>query len=603
MVVKRKQRYPGWFLGAAILAALLNAGQGVAGPIEAETHESELIQPHPDRLVLVEPGPVIPSVLYADGSIVELETEAVWRFINNGEIPGVTIDDLREVIQTMRQAFDGSEETWTLSHDSTRDGLDVQWNIIGDLPAGAAPGLETIAEYVEGVFSDPVTVQINIQMYDMGPSVLGSTQCLYTWATWSTTRSGLINGMDSDDVIHDYLPAGVLPVRYSGSSSTVTYEDRCYFTWANYKATIGTIGDPVASIALNTRFNWDYDPSNGVGGRMCFQSVVAHELGHALGFVSRAEEFYEPNYDVAALDIFRFQRTDGSGDYNPDSYGEFQIRPRTVDYNTPNDDVNSDLITVEYPMEDGDPWQASHFKDLNPSIGCMDPTQAYGETFYPNFYMQSDIDMLDAIGWDHPSTPAPKLPSPPHHEFKNRYISLDPNNGDASVAFRVEMTSGPGTTGILGWAGAPDDHDVSRIVAEPYYTAAWPEAFHIGDCHIVPVAVYEVRAIVEGADPGNPNAFSPPYEVATIAEPTPKKWADCVGAFLFQWWGPNGVVNMDDVMAAVQAFKVEPEAPHWTWVDVDDEVPNEVINFTDIMRIIQGFQGQDYPFRNPDECS
>ena len=70
--------------------------------------------------------------------------------------------------------------------------------------------------------------------------------------------------MDLDDVIQTYLPLGsTIPVRYDGSSAAVSNESRCFFTKANYQAAIGSASGYGATIALNTNYSWDYDPSNG----------------------------------------------------------------------------------------------------------------------------------------------------------------------------------------------------------------------------------------------------------------------------------------------------------------------------------------------------
>ena len=92
-------------------------------------------------------------------------------------------------------------------------------------------------------------------------------------------------------------------------------------------------------------------------------------------------------------------------------------------------------------------------------------------------------------------------------------------------------------------------------------------------------------------------------EVGTIVAPAEKLWADVAGTFDGTGWtGPNGVVNMDDIMAAVHKFRRLANAPPMSWVDVDGELPNMVINLTDIMRIVQGFKGEPYPFSDPASC-
>ncbi len=181
----------------------------------------------------------------------------------------------------------------------------------------------------------------------------------------------------------------------------------------------------------------------------------------------------------------------------------------------------------------------------------------------------------------------------------NRYIWFASQNAE-SVAFRVEMTAStyfPDSSGVLGWVGVPDTNHVSRVVAAPFFDDSWPALVNVADCEIVPVATYEIRPSPDG------NSLGDPIITATILEPSPKEWADVVGTFTgTKWTKPNGTVNMDDVMAGVQTFKRLAGAPHWTWIDLDEEVPNAIVNFTDIMRIVQGFKGDPYPFSDPANC-
>ncbi len=64
----------------------------------------------------------------------------------------------------------------------------------------------------------------------------------------------------------------------------------------------------------------------------------------------------------------------------------------------------------------------------------------------------------------------------------------------------------------------------------------------------------------------------------------------------------DGIVGMNDVMAAVQGFQHAPTAPPWTWLDLGTEEPNGLVNMTDIMQIVFGFKGQAYPFSDPADC-
>ena len=208
----------------------------------------------------------------------------------------------------------------------------------------------------------------------------------------------------------------------------------------------------------------------------------------------------------------------------------------------------------------------------------------------------------DENGYPDECTAEPPLAaSAPHDVTTNRYISFAPNNIDFRVAFQVEMTHSayfPASTDLLGWVGEPEaNSNISRILAEPVFRT-WPEpVIHLGDCQIVPVASYEIRATVDAV------AFTDALPLRTITQPVPKMWGDCTGDFTgAAWTGPNGVVNIDDIMAAVQKFQQLSTAPPLTYVDVDDEVPNGVLNMTDILQIVQGFKSEPYPFSDPADC-
>ncbi len=199
-----------------------------------------------------------------------------------------------------------------------------------------------------------------------------------------------------------------------------------------------------------------------------------------------------------------------------------------------------------------------------------------------------------------PTNP-PRTAPWPHDARKNRYVSFDPNNYE-TVAFQIELTQSgefPGSTGVTGWVGEPDGNDVSRIVDSPYYTDAWPDVVHVGDCAIIPVATYQVRATPDGI------RFTVPSEVATIHKPGSRYYGDVVGqgnGFLPPDPGftpPNGVVNVTDTQAYVLTAQ-GPSSPsaHTTWVDLhglgDGSPPNFILNISDLQRIKFGFQGTRY---------
>ena len=350
--------------------------------------------------VVTIPGKAIPTVRYADGSQATLPSETVWHYMCGSDTTGLTDADLQALIDS-HNTIVAEEPVTVVDTPSVRGGYNVIFNISGSVPNGTLSALAMAEQVIESTFTDPTTVVISLSFANLGNGVLGGTGSNYVSDNWSSSRTGLINGMDGDDSIQSFLPTGsTIPVRYNASSSSVTNENRVFWTKGNYKATVGSLGGTDASMQFNNQFSWDFDPTNGVsGGTFSFVDVVIHEVGHAMGFTSGVD--FRTN-DIEALDIYRFQRTDGSGDYNPDTTAEFQTTPRTADFNNPNDDANTDIISVEYRMSDGNPWQASHFREQGNNIGIMDPALAGGQTFNSRgFYSDADRNTFDAIGYDY----------------------------------------------------------------------------------------------------------------------------------------------------------------------------------------------------------
>ena len=362
------------------------------------------------QLAYIEPGPIQKAIDPIIGSEIQMPTDIIWTLFYDEPPQNYTQKEFEQFIKSRR--IEQNHTTHRIidntATDSDPKGLNIVFSIDSSVPAEAETALAEVELYLESMFEDPITVTISVNFESIPGDHLGATGVYYITnpLTWSNTRYYMINDMDDDDFIQNYLPSGTtIPVRYDGSSPTVTDENRCYFAWANY----GAIGFSIVGTSGETTFNsdisWDYDPSNGVSYyRYCFQSVAIHEFVHALGFVSRAESWYEPNYDICLLDIYRFQFTDGGEDYNPDTYEEFQTTPRLVDYNNPEDShisniFSSDGLNIEYRMSDGDPYQASHFRTGVNAL--MEPAFGNGETMYPDYIKIADLNMLDAIGWDH----------------------------------------------------------------------------------------------------------------------------------------------------------------------------------------------------------
>lgn len=336
------------------------------------------------------------TVVLPSGEEADFGAHEVWKPICTGA-QAVRPADLQRMV-ALHQVLSQEPGIVIDSSISLLNGFNIVFVASGSVPAGAAAALAASETYIESFYSDPITITINISFQPLGPGVLGGTSSSYGFVNYSPMRAQIVGDMDASDTLQTSLPAGTTcPVRY-GSGPTVTNETRVFTTFANWKALDGTVAGADANMTFSTNFAFDYDPSNGVvSTSYSFQDVVIHEVGHAMGFTSGIDF---RSADMETLDLYRFQRTDGNSDYNPDTLAEFTARPRLLAFNSPNDAHNSDLISAEYRMSDGSPNQGSHFREQSPNIGLMDPTIGAGQSFYPAFYSTADLAMFDVIGYD-----------------------------------------------------------------------------------------------------------------------------------------------------------------------------------------------------------
>jgi hypothetical protein len=240
----------------------------------------------------------------------------------------------------------------------------------------------------------------------------------------------------------------------------------------------------------------------------------------------------------------------------------------------------------------------------------------------------------------------PGLASSPHGSGKHRYLSIDTTtNVDQSVALKVELVSmrrcsdlpsractvdsdcdaavpGSGTcvehadVGMAGpwWVQAPQQEPLgcipgpcgaedwfARVDAAPYFDTWTLSTLHVGDCEMIPVASFEIRACL----PPDGAICSDPLTIGTIAQPFVSpgfrgNYGDVAGTVVgTEFSPPDGITNVVDVSAYILTKQnygtANTPQTHPTWVDLhglgDGNPPQYILNVSDLGQILKAFAG------------
>lgn len=289
----------------------------------------------------------------------------------------------------------------------------------------ALAGFQAAANRWSNLFSDPVTVTLNVGFSDLGGGILGGTNATQGRVSYGTFQSALAwdatSGIDVS-VVNSLQPTSTFDLLVNrtaedpeGPGGATPYLDnnggannsRVLMTLANARA-LGLYyaagGGTDAEIQFNSTFAFDFDASDGIAaGTIDFVGVATHEIGHALGFISGVDvlgwnvpPFAGPYPDdaytfVSPLDFLRY--SDESRRYGR-GVMDFTADERAKYFSIDGGDTALGLFATGTDFGDGS--QASHWAD-DYGFGIMDPTAAYGERLRISTL---DAAAFDAIGWD-----------------------------------------------------------------------------------------------------------------------------------------------------------------------------------------------------------
>ena len=260
------------------------------------------------------------------------------------------------------------------------------------------------------VFNDDITLNLTLNYQNLGGG-LAFAQSPTVGRSYTDTLAALTADATSLDDVQALttLPVGPDIGFWTRKNGATVFDDNgtgnnnfLDVNRANAKALgllSGTDGASDGSITVNSTLPYDFNRSNGINSnQLDIVGVIAHEIGHVMGFVSFTDILDNGNSSIdnfrelTVLDLYR--RKDSTGN-------DVNVTPGGDPYLSI-DSGATRLGNASSGGNIGDGFQASHWENRGfggepgDVIGIMDPQIAFGEL---QFIRQPDITAFDVIGY------------------------------------------------------------------------------------------------------------------------------------------------------------------------------------------------------------
>jgi hypothetical protein len=283
----------------------------------------------------------------------------------------------------------------------------------------AIDGFNAAGALWSAVLTDNVSVNIDIGFKPLAANTLGEASSVQRYYDYSQVYDALSRdrtSADDNSAVKSLASGSTFNMFINrtanspyGSGSATPYLDNngnannrtIDLSSANAKA-LGLQGNSGAdaSIAFSSSIDWDFNRSDGIGsGQFDFVGTAAHEIGHALGFLSgvdlldansngRADNDSAFTY-VSPLDLFRYSpdsKNAGTIDWTADSRSKYLSA----------DGGASAIGELSTGINFGDGLQASHWRN-NGGYGILSPKLPSSTLLQIS---DNDLRAFDIIGWN-----------------------------------------------------------------------------------------------------------------------------------------------------------------------------------------------------------